>query len=305
MTTPLPVSDFTEIIEDYQQYLLLERNLSKLTLEAYLIDLQHLQQFLEEQGHSFFDVKYEDLLLFLGYLSDLGLAQKSIARVVSGVKSFYRFLEIEEILLENPTILLEKPAFNPHLPEVLTLEEIESIFETIDTTTTQGTRNATMLELLYSCGLRVSELCELTFSSIFLDEGFVRILGKGSKERLVPLSPLAIEWLKEYLPLRHEMTAKPGYAHYLFISRNHSRITRQMVFTIVKKLAKEAGIQKEISPHTFRHSFATHLLEGGANLQAIRDMLGHACISTTEIYTHIEKSQLRKEILLHHPRNQK
>ena len=298
-------SESDEIIEDYRQYLLLERNFSPNTLAGYTQDLMHLFEFAEglRGGTRVFELAYEDLELFLSYLADLGLGQTSMARVVSGVKSFYRFLELEEIVPDNPTQLLETPAHGHHLPEVLTVEEVDALLDSIDTETDKGIRDRALLELLYSCGLRVSEACNLTFSQVFLDEGFVRVLGKGSKERLVPMSPEAVDRIRDYLPIRHEIIPKQGQADYLFLSRERSAITRQMVFTLLKKLAKTAGITKKISPHTFRHSFATHLLEGGANLQAIRDMLGHADIGTTEIYTHIERSRLRDEILSHHPRN--
>lgn len=295
--------DLSEIIEDYRQYLLLERNLSSNTLESYLNDLQHLLEYSDECGTPVLEMTYQVLEQFLAYLADLGLGQRSMSRVVSGVKSFYRFLEIEEIVPDNPTLLLETPSIGRTLPEVLTVEEVDAILDAIDTSTPNGVRDAALLELLYSCGLRVSEACGITFSQLFLNEGYVRVIGKGSKERLVPMSPTCVIRIEDYLPIRHEITPKPGYADYLFISRNRVAISRQMVFLTIKKLAVAAGITKEISPHTFRHSFATHLLEGGANLQAIRDMLGHASISTTELYTHIDRSRLREEILQHHPRN--
>lgn len=296
-------NDLSEIIDDYRQYLLLERNLSSNTLESYLNDLQHLLEYSDECGIPVLKMTCQILEQFLAYLADLGLGQRSMSRVVSGVKSFYRFLEIEEIVPDNPTLLLETPSIGRTLPEVLTLEEVDAILDAIDTSTPNGVRDAALLELLYSCGLRVSEACGITFSQLFLNEGYVRVIGKGSKERLVPMSPTCVIRIEDYLPIRHEITPKPGYADYLFISRNRVAISRQMVFLTIKKLAVEAGITKEISPHTFRHSFATHLLEGGANLQAIRDMLGHASISTTELYTHIDRSRLREEILQHHPRN--
>lgn len=296
-------NDLSEIIDDYRQYLLLERNLSSNTLESYLNDLQHLLEYSDECGTPVPEMTYQVLEQFLAYLADLGLGQRSMSRVVSGVKSFYRFLEIEEIVPDNPTLLLETPSIGRTLPEVLTVEEVDAILGAIDTSTPNGVRDAALLELLYSCGLRVSEACGITFSQLFLDEGYVRVIGKGSKERLVPMSPTCVIRIEDYLPIRHEITPKPGYADYLFISRNRVAISRQMVFLTIKKLAVEAGITKEISPHTFRHSFATHLLEGGANLQAIQDMLGHASISTTELYTHIDRSRLREEILQHHPRN--
>lgn len=305
MTASSPDIDLTEVKDDYHRYLLLERNLSPNTVAGYEQDLEHLLEFASELngGTHPFLLKYEDLEYFLSFLADLGMGQNSFARVVSGVKSFYRFLEIEEIIPDNPTILLESPARSHSLPEVLTVEEIDRILDAVDTSTDKGIRDRALLELLYSCGLRVSEACKLTFPCLYLEEGYVRITGKGSKERLVPMSDEAVERIIDYLPIRHEIAPKPGNADYLFLSRERQAITRQMVFTLLRRLAREAGISKKISPHTFRHSFATHLLEGGANLQAIRDMLGHADIGTTEIYTHIEGSKLRDEILTHHPRN--
>lgn len=295
--------DISELLDDYRTYLTLERNLSSSTLESYTHDITHLIQYADELGRDLLEIKYNDLEKFLSYLADIGIGQRSMARIVSGVKSFYRFLELEEILPSNPTDLLEGPSIGQHLPEVLTVEEVDAIIAAIDTSTPNGVRNAAMIELLYSCGLRASECCDLTFQSLFLEEGFIRVVGKGSKERLIPISPTAIDRLHEYLPLRADIEAKPGYRDFLFLNRNRTVISRQMLFLVIKKLVDTVGLTKEISPHTFRHSFATHLLEGGANLLAIRDMLGHASISTTEIYTHIDRTKLRSEILLHHPRN--
>lgn len=292
-----------ELLEDYTHYLLLERNLSQNTLEAYVNDVRHLLLFAEPRGVLVQELKYQDLEAFLGYLYDLGIAHRSIARIISGVKSFYKFLELEDIVLDNPTALLESPYVGRELPEVLSVEEVDQLLAVIDQSTDLGVRNAAMIELLYSCGLRVSELCSLTFPQVFLDTGFVRVFGKGSKERLVPMSSASIDKIKAYLPIRQKIEAKPSYSHHLFLNRFGTAISRQMVFMILKDLARAAGIEKSISPHTLRHSFATHLLEGGAHLQAIREMLGHVSISTTEIYTHIDRSKLRTEILEHHPRN--
>lgn len=294
-----------DIIGDYNEYLMLERNLAFNTIESYNFDLMHLEQFSEMIGKRALDLSYNDLEQFLAYLVDLGLGKKSLRRVVSGIKSFYRFLELEEIVTDNPTDKLEGPTVARGLPEVLTVEEIDSIIGAIDLSTPNGVRNAAILELLYSCGLRVSEVCDMTFSCLFLEEKYIRVVGKGSKERLVPMSESAVERINEYLPIRHAIVPKPPYTHHLFLNRLKTRISRQMIFMIIKDLAKQVGIKKKISPHTLRHSFATHLLEGGANLQAIRDMLGHADIATTEIYTHIDRSTLRSEILLYHPRNQR
>lgn len=292
-----------EILQDYHEYLLLERNLAENSIVSYGTDVQHLVEYAEMRGKSYLQLTYEELEGFLAYLSDLGLGQKSLRRTVSGVKSFYRFLELEEILVDNPTETLEGPKVAEYLPEVLTVEEVDALLGAIDIETPHGLRNAALIELLYSCGLRVSEACDLTFSSLFLEEKYIRVVGKGTKERLVPMSENAVERIMDYLPVRHAIDAKPGYAHHLFLNRIRTGISRQMVFMVIKELAERIGLQKEISPHTFRHSFATHLLEGGANLQAIRDMLGHADISTTEIYTHIDRTRLRDDILKYHPRN--
>lgn len=292
-----------ELLEDYTHYLLLERNLSQNTFQSYGNDIRHLLRFAEQVGVRVQDLTYDDLQAFVCYLYDLGIAHSSVARVISGIKSFYRFLELEEIVPDNPTQLLDSPCIGRALPDVLTVEEIDMMISSIDTTTDLGVRNAAMIELLYSCGLRVSELCALTFPQLFLEAGFVRVIGKGDKERLVPMSPDAITRIYAYLPIRQQIEAKPSYGHHLFLNRVRTSISRQMIFMIIKDLAKQAGIQKSISPHTLRHSFATHLLEGGAHLQAIREMLGHVNIATTEIYTHIDRSKLRAEILQHHPRN--
>ena len=294
-----------ELLEDYREYLLLERHLATNSIESYGHDIQHLLEYSEMIGKPFLTLTYEDLEGFLAYLVDLGLGKRSLRRIVSGLKSFYRFLELEEILVDNPTELLDGPRVEEGLPEVLTVEEVDALLDSIDTETQHGLRNAAILELLYSCGLRVSEVCDLTFSCLFLEEMYIRVVGKGSKERLVPMSQTAVERIEAYLPLRHNIEAKPPYTHYVFLSRLRAKLSRQMVFKVIKALADGIGLEKEISPHTFRHSFATHLLEGGANLQAIRDMLGHADIATTEIYTHIDRSQLRQEILQYHPRNNK
>lgn len=292
-----------EILEDYYEYLLLERNLANNSIQSYENDVKHLLEFSEMTGKRYLDLSYDNLEQFLSYLVDLGLSKKSLRRIVSGIKSFYRFLELEEIVTDNPTESLEGPMVSRELPEVLTVEEIDSLLSAIDLSTPHGVRNAAILELLYSCGLRVSEVCDITFSCLFLEERYIRVVGKGTKERLVPMSESAVERINEYLPIRQAIIPKTPYQHHLFLNRVRTGISRQMIFMIIKDLAKQVGLKKKISPHTLRHSFATHLLEGGANLQAIRDMLGHADISTTEIYTHLDRSTLRNEILQYHPRN--
>lgn len=292
-----------EILEDYYEYLLLERNLASNSIQSYGNDVKHLLDFAKMVGKRYLDLTYEDLEHFLAYLIDLGLGKKSLRRCVSGIKSFYRFLELEELVPDNPTELLDGPMVSQHIPEVLTVQEVDDLIGAIDLSTPNGVRNAAIVELLYSCGLRVSEACDMTFSCVFLEERYVRVVGKGSKERLVPMSESAVERIIEYLPIRQAITPKPAFVHHLFLTRVKTAISRQMVFMIIKDLAKKIDLKKDISPHTLRHSFATHLLEGGAHLQAIRDMLGHADIATTEIYTHIDRTVLRDEILKYHPRN--
>ena len=292
-----------ELVEDFREYLTLGRNLSPNTIKSYTFDLKHLYEYAADQGLEVLKLTYPDLEHFLAYLADLGLDTRSMARVVSGVRAFYRYLFVEEIIESNPTDLLEAPRIGRRLPEVLTVEEIDRIIDSIDLSTSHGVRNAAMLELLYSCGLRVSECCELRFQDLSLEHKYLRVMGKGSKERLIPMSDTAVARIMDYNPIRQEIHEKPGCRDFLFLSRLGRPLSRQMVFMVIKELAKEVGSQKSISPHTLRHSFATHLLEGGASLSAIRDMLGHADIATTEIYTHVELTGLRDEILTHHPRN--
>ena len=292
-----------ELVEDFREYLTLGRNLSPNTIKSYTFDLKHLYEYAADQGLEVLKLTYPDLEHFLAYLADLGLDTRSMARVVSGVRAFYRYLFVEEIIESNPTDLLEAPRIGRRLPEVLTVEEIDRLIDSIDLSTSHGVRNAAMLELLYSCGLRVSECCELKYEHIFLEHKYLRVMGKGSKERLIPMSDTAVARIMDYIPIRQEIREKPGCRDFLFLSRLGRPPSRQMVFMVIKELAKEVGIQKSISPHTLRHSFATHLLEGGASLSAIRDMLGHADIATTEIYTHVELTGLRDAILTHHPRN--
>ena len=292
-----------ELVQDFREYLTLGRNLSPNTIKSYTFDLKHLYEYAADQGLEVLKLTYPDLEHFLAHLADLGLDTRSMARVVSGVRAFYRYLFVEEIIESNPTDLLEAPRIGRRLPEVLTVEEIDRLVDSIDLSTSHGVRNAAMLELLYSCGLRVSECCELRFQDLSLEHKYLRVMGKGSKERLIPMSDTAVARIMDYIPIRQEIPEKPGCRDFLFLSRLGRPLSRQMVFMVIQELAKEVGIQKSISPHTLRHSFATHLLEGGASLSAIRDMLGHADIATTEIYTHVELTGLRDEILTHHPRN--
>lgn len=259
--------------------------------------------YLTLEGKDCLEVTLDDLETFSAGLHDIGINARSQARILSGVRAFYRFLLLEDYIQQDPCELLESPQTGRHLPDVLTVEEIDRLIGSIDRSSREGQRNRAILETLYSCGLRVSELCNLKLSDLYLNEGFIKVEGKGSKQRLVPISPKAISELNNYFPDRNTGLIKPGYEDFVFISRFGKNISRIMVFHIIKELAGMAGIKKTISPHTFRHSFATHLLEGGANLRAIQCMLGHESIGTTEIYTHIDRNRLRQEIIGHHPRN--
>ena len=294
-----------KILARYKQYLRLEKSLSTNTVEAYLTDLDKLFRFLDDKGIHKLEAKLEDLEQFSASLYYIGICPRSQARILSGIRSFYHFLILEDELEADPSELLESPQIGFHLPEVLTLEEIDNLIGSIDLSTPEGQRNRAILETLYSCGLRVSELCNLKLSNLYLEEGFIKVEGKGNKQRLVPISPRAIRELQLYFIDRNRMDIKLGYEDFVFISKRGKNISRIMVFHIIKVLAETTGITKNISPHTFRHSFATHLLEGGANLRAIQCMLGHESIGTTEIYTHIDRNMLRSEIIEHHPRNRR
>lgn len=296
-------ADKKNIIIKYKQYLKLEKSLSTNTVEAYLTDLDKLFAFLELEGIDFSDVTLENLETFSAGLRDIGIHPRSQARILSGIRSFFRFLVLDGYLEQDPSELLESPQIGKHLPDVLSIEEIDNLIGAIDRTSREGQRNRAILETLYSCGLRVSELCNLKLSDLYLKEKFIRVEGKGSKQRLVPISSRAIHELELYFADRNQGLIKSGYEDFVFISRFGKNISRIMVFHIIKELAAQIGLKKAISPHTFRHSFATHLLEGGANLRAIQCMLGHESIGTTEIYTHLDRSRLRQEILEHHPRN--
>lgn len=291
------------IIRKYRQYLKLEKALSANTLDAYLTDLDKLLRFLAAEGMDMLEVTLDDLQRFAAGLHDIGIHPRSQARIISGVKSFFHFLVLGDYREDNPTELLEGPKIGLRLPEVLTVEEIDTIISTVDMSKKEGQRNRAILETLYSCGLRVSELCNLKLSELYFDEGFIKVEGKGSKQRLVPISPRAIKEIKYWLPERNLGKIKSGFEDYVFLARWGNAISRIMVFHLIKELADKAGITKNISPHTFRHSFATHLLEGGANLRAIQCMLGHESIAATEIYMHIDRNVLRSEIIEHHPRN--
>jgi tyrosine recombinase XerD len=291
------------LISNYQQYLLLEKSLSKNTLDAYLTDLDKLLSYLLLEDINILDVTLDDLQNFAAGLHDIGIHPRSQARIISGIKSFFHFLLLDDYIQSDPTELLEGPKIGFKLPETLSVKEIDELISSIDRGKKEGQRNRAILETLYSCGLRVSELTNLKLSELYFDEGFIKVEGKGNKQRLVPISSRAIKEINYYLTDRNKMDIKKEYEDYLFISRRGTSISRIMVFHIIKEQADIAGIKKSISPHTFRHSFATHLLEGGANLRAIQCMLGHESITTTEIYTHIDRNMLRNEIIKHHPRN--
>ncbi len=292
------------VLRRYVQFLCLERSYSKNTLDAYRRDLQKLLVFYADNHIDYRKVTLEQLDQFAGQLREEGIQARSVARILSGVRSFYRFLTLEKEVEQDPTELLESPQIGKHLPEVLSVEEIDSIINVIDVSKPEGIRDRAIIEVLYGCGLRISELCNLRISQLYLEDKYIRVKGKGSKERLVPIEGVAIDRVREWLVTRMGYKVKPSEEDYVFVSLTRgSRLSRISLFVYIKDYAERAGIKKNISPHTFRHSFATHLLEGGANLRAIQMMLGHEDISTTEIYMHIDKSKLRTEILEHHPRN--
>ena len=294
------------IIEQYKQHLLFEKALSTNTLDAYIRDVEKLISYLNTEGIDPLYAKLEHLESFLAHLHDKKITARSQARILSGIRSFYRFLVLEEHITADPTLLLESPKIGMKLPEVLSLEEIDMLIGAIDLSKREGQRNRAIVEILYSCGLRVSEACDLKLSDLYLKEGFIKVEGKGSKQRLVPISERAIAEIMDYLIDRAEIDIKPGYEDYLFVSAHfRKRMSRITMFHIIKELAEQIGLKKTISPHTLRHSFATHLLEGGANLRVIQSMLGHEDIGTTEIYTHIDVHRLRSEIIEHHPRNKR
>ena len=295
----------TDILKHYLRYLKLERNVTGNTLDAYERDVLKLMQFLDAEGLDPCYVGLSELQQFAASLHDLGVGARSQCRILSGVRSFFRFLELDGYRDDDPTELLESPQTGDHLPEVLTTEEVDRLEEAIDLSEPLGRRNRAIIEVLFSCGLRVSELVGLRLENIYADERFLRIYGKGRKERLVPISERALNELNLWFIDRNALKIKPGEESYVFLNRLGAHLTRTMILIMIKRLAQEAGIQKTISPHTLRHSFATALLEGGADLRAIQAMLGHESIGTTEIYTHIDMTKLRQEILEHHPRNKR
>lgn len=302
------MQEWEHLIKEFQNYLKIERSLSPNSVEAYIHDVVKLKQFIEIYNLNItpLTITSNDLQTFLKYIVELGMTPHSQARVLSGVKAFFRYLIKEEIADKDPSELIDAPKLGRKLPDTLSFFEIEQILSAIDLSTAEGTRNRAMLETLYSSGLRVSELVELRLSNVFFDIGFLRIVGKGNKERLVPIGSDALKYLRMYLEsYRNKQYIKKGYENYAFLNRRGSKLTRVMIFTIIKNLALEIGLTKSISPHTFRHSFATHLIEGGADLRAVQEMLGHESITTTEIYTHLDRDYLKQVITDFHPRSKR
>ena len=293
-----------EKINDFENFLKFERNFSDNTIDAYMRDIKKLQCFAEVNLGSTgpIDISYENIQEYFFQLSKKKFSERTQARWVSSIKAFFKYLVDEEMRPDNPASLLEGPKLGLYLPDTLSLEEIEKIIGAIDLSTPEGTRNQAIIETLYSCGLRVSELVNLQLSCLYFDVGYVRIIGKGDKERLVPIGASAIKFIKIYLEnIRVHISVKPGFEDVVFLNRRGRKLTRVMIFTIIKELAKKAAITKNISPHTFRHSFATHLVEGGADLRAVQEMLGHESITTTEIYTHLDREYLRETLQQFHP----
>ena len=303
LPTMKEIYDTDDVMQHFGIYLMMERGLSRNTVEAYTDDVQKLLDYLGDD-RSPATVTEDDLHNFLSGLHDVGISMRSQARILSGIKTFYKYLKIDGYIDRNPTLLIESPRLGRKLPAVLTVDEIDQMIAAIDLNAPEGQRNRAIIETLYGCGLRVSELVELRISQVYADDEYIIVEGKGSKQRLVPISQLALRGIQKYLDsYRSQLKVKPGCGDILFLNRRGGKLTRVMVFYIIKGLCELAGIHKNVSPHTLRHSFATHLLEGGANLRAIQQMLGHENITTTEIYVHIDRTRLRQEILSHHPRN--
>lgn len=300
------MQSWNRYIKDFVSFLKIERGLAENSIFAYQNDVQKLMDFCEGMNLSPLDVTSENLTNFVTELYDLGLSARTQSRIISGIKQFYFFLVLEGEVKNDPSELIETPRIGRKLPEILSIEEIDALILGIDLSTDQGHRNKAILETLYSCGLRVSELVNLEFEQLFFDEGFIRVIGKGNKQRLVPVSPSVKKEIEIYKSaVRNHQKIKPGNESYVFLNRRGAKLTRVMIFTIIKNLAEKIGLQKTVSPHTFRHSFATHLLEGGANLRAIQEMLGHESITTTEIYTHLDQQFLKEAIISFHPRNKR
>ena len=298
--------NWDKLIRQFANYLRLERSLSDNSIQAYVRDVAKLKQFVENSNNPIGPTKLsaEAIQEFLQKIGEIGMSAYSQSRILSGIKSFYSYLEYEDILVDNPAALIDSPKLGRKLPEVLNIFEIEKLLESIDMSKPEGARNRAMVETLYSSGLRVSELVNLKMNQIYFDIGFLRIIGKGNKERLVPVGKSAIKYIKIYNEeIRCHLRIKPGFENYVFLNRRGKNLTRVMVFTIIKKLVKVSGIDKTVSPHTFRHSFATHLVEGGADLRAVQEMLGHESITTTEIYTHLDREYLKQVVEEFHPRS--
>lgn len=298
--------DWRSGIRGFGEYLKLERSLSKHSIDAYLGDIEKLRFFLQEKESTVnpLQVEFSHIQQFVTYINELGLGPRSQARILSGIKAFFKFLLVEDLIDLDPAELIEGPKLARKIPDVLSYDEIQAILEVIDLSHPQGTRNRAILETLYACGLRVSELTNLKINNLYLAQGFLKVHGKNNKERLVPIGGAAIKHIQLYLNHVRNLqdNIKAGEQNIVFLNRRGHRLTREMIFTIVKNAVKLAGVDKKVSPHTFRHSFATHLVEGGANLRAVQDMLGHESITTTEIYTHLDRDYLRETLLQYHPR---
>ena len=299
------IAKFGQIIEQFNAYLSFEKGLSSNTIDGYDDDVEKLLRYLELSRKSLSDIVEADLHEFLAALHDVGIHPRSQARIISGIKSFFNFLRLEKWIEQDPSELIETPKLGMKLPDVLTVEEVDAMVNSIDLMAPEGQRNRAIIETLYGCGLRVSELVGLRISDLYFPDGYIMVEGKGGKQRLVPISESAIRVIRSYMEDRASIAVKRGNENILFLNRRGSQLSRVMVFYIVKQACEQCGIKKKVSPHTLRHTFATHLLEGGANLRAIQQMLGHESITTTEIYTHLDRQFLRQEILQHHPRNKK
>ena len=298
------MSNWSRYITEFVSFLKIEKGLSSNSIIAYQNDVEKLASYCQEQKINIKEVEYTHLKSFVTELYDIGLSARSQARIISGIKQFFSYLLLENLITQDPSSLLEQPKLGRKLPEVLSIEEVDLLIGAVNLNSHEGSRNRAMLEVLYSCGLRVSELVNLKFTDLFYDEGFVRVIGKGNKERLVPLSESVEVEISTYQEkMRSKLDVKDGHENFIFLNRRGKQLTRVMVFIIIKDLAAKINLTKSISPHTFRHSFATHLIEGGANLRAIQEMLGHESIITTEIYTHLDQSFLKEAILSYHPRN--
>ncbi|MBD5310517.1 MAG: tyrosine recombinase XerD [Bacteroides sp.] len=290
-----------DLLESFTAHLLLERSLSPNTVEGYSVDVRHLIDFLDDKGIEIRDVTETDLHQLLATLRDLDISPRSQARMIAGMRAFFRFLILEKEIEKDPAELLESPTLPRELPDVLSVEEIDAMIAAIPQEKEEALRNEAIIETLYGSGLRVSELVDARISRMSLSDGLLIVEGKGSKQRMVPLSPTSVELIEKWLPQRNRLNIKPAGQDVIFLNRRGAPLTRVMVFYIIRDLARMAGIRKKVSPHTLRHSFATHLLEGGANLRAIQEMLGHESIATTELYLHLDRSRLRRELLTHHP----